>query len=162
MKRSERLEKINAINQGMENLAGVSLASVQADYDAQLHQLEQLRVYREEYVSRLRQRLANYTTARQLQDYHYFFSTIDKAIEQQERQVQHCLGVVEQHKAVWQQRHQEVRKMDIATENLKRSEAAGAQRREQKQTDEMASLLFGPSNGLAYSNDPASRLHTTR
>ena len=149
MKRSERLEKINAINLGMENMAGVSLANIQAEYNTQLHQLDQLKVYGEDYSEQLRSRLASQITPQELQDYRFFFASIDKAISQQAQMVQHYVNLVDKSKSEWLQKHQEVRKLDIATQSLKKTEQTLRNRQEQKQSDELARLFFNPSEVLA-------------
>lgn len=148
MKRSERLEKINAINHGMVNMAGASLANVQAEYNAQVSQLEQLKIYKADYAEQFRTRMAGQITPQELQDYRYFFASIDTAIQQQESMVAHYAKNVEKRKEEWLLRHQEVQKVDTATANIRKVEQFKVSRQEQKMLDEVASRFFG---GAAFS-----------
>lgn len=148
MKRSERLEKINAINHGMVNMAGAGLAHVQAEYNAQVSQLEQLKIYKADYAEQFRKRMAGQITPTELQDYRYFFASIDTAIHQQESMVEHYARMVEKRKEEWMLRHQEVRKIDTVTENVRKVEQFKVTRQEQKMLDEVSSRFFG---GAAFS-----------
>lgn len=148
MKRSERLEKINAINHGMETLAGANLASIQAEYAAQVNQLEQLQVYKAEYADKFTSRMQGEVSAQELQDYRYFFASIDAAITQQQSMVNHYKKLVEKNREEWLTRHQETQKLSQASSTLKRAELAVRQRLEQKVLDEITSHFFH-SHGLA-------------
>ena len=148
MKRSERLEKINTINQGMVNLAGASLAGVQAEYNAQLSQLEQLKIYKADYAEQFRKRMSGQVTPQELQDYRYFFASIDTAIQQQESMVEHYAKLVEKRKEEWMLRHQEVRKIDTVADKVRKVEQFKVTRQEQKLLDEVSSRFFG---GAAFS-----------
>ena len=66
MKRSARLEKIANINLGFENLAGASLATARTQYQAQVNQLKQLKLYKEEYQRQLTERLKGSISAIEL------------------------------------------------------------------------------------------------
>jgi flagellar export protein FliJ len=143
MKRSERLEKINAINHGMVNMAGAGLANAQAEHNAQVSQLEQLKIYKADYAEQFRTRMAGQITPQELQDYRYFFASIDTAIGQQESMVEHYAKLVEKRKQEWLLRHQEVQKIDHATANLRKVEQSQVNRREQKLLDELSSQFFG-------------------
>ena len=142
MKRSERLEKINAINHGMENLAGANLAGIQAEHAAQVNQLEQLLVYKAEYADKFTARMKGNVSAQELQDYRYFFASIDAAIVQQQSMVNHYTKLVEKSREEWLQRHQEVQKINQVSSNLRKSERITQNRLEQKILDEITSHFF--------------------
>jgi flagellar protein FliJ len=142
MKRIERLERINTINIGMENIAGANLANVQAEYAAQVNQLEQLKIYKAEYAEKFASRMNGQVTTQELQDYRYFFSSIDAAIRQQQTMVTHYQRIVEKTKDEWIARHQEVQKITQITDNLKRAEHAELQKKDQKLLDEITSHFF--------------------
>lgn len=136
MKRSDRLARINAINNGIKSMAGATLAQVENEYRTQLHQLEQLKIYKEEYSEQLRQRMQGNVTTDEMQDYRYFFSSLYKAIGQQEDHVRHLKQQVENSRQDWLASDREVRKLDNATDHLRRAEAQRARRLEQKSSDE--------------------------
>lgn len=142
MKRSERLEKLNAINHGMENLAGISLANMQAEYAAQVNQLEQLMVYKAEYADKFTSRMQGNVSAQELQDYRYFFASIDQAITQQQTMVNHYRRLVERSREEWLHRHREVQKINQLSANLRKSEQVTHGRLEQKILDEITSHFF--------------------
>lgn len=142
MKRSERLEKINAINHGMETQAGASLANVQAEYAAQINQLEQLMVYKAEYADKFSARMHGHVSAQELQDYRYFFASIDAAIGQQQTMVHHFKRLVEKSREEWLSRHQEVQKLNHVASNLRKAEQVVQDRLEQKILDEITSHFF--------------------
>ncbi|HTR00139.1 MAG TPA: flagellar export protein FliJ [Candidatus Acidoferrum sp.] len=146
MKRSERLEKINAINHGMETLAGANLANIQAEYANQTNQLEQLLVYKAEYADKFTQRMKGDVSPQELQDYRYFFASIDAAITQQQSMVNHFKKMVEKSREEWLSRHQEVQKINQVSSHLRRSEAVAKNRLEQKVLDEITAHFFhGPA-----------------
>jgi len=142
MKRSDRLARINAINNGIKNMAGATLAQAENEYRTQLHQLEQLRIYKEEYTEQLRNRMQGNVTPEEMQDYRYFFSSLYKAIEHQEDQVRHLKQQVEDCRQEWLSSDREVRKLDAAREQLCQAEARAAHWQEQKSSDEAGLALF--------------------
>ena len=142
MKRSERLEKINAINHGMETLAGANLANTQAEYASQVNQLEQLMVYKAEYADKFTERMKGDISANELQDYRYFFASIDAAITQQQSMVHHFKRLVEKSREEWLNRHQEVQKINQVSSSLRRTEQVARSRIEQKVLDEITQHFF--------------------
>ena len=144
MKRSERLEKINAINNGFKSLAGANLARIEQEYNAALHQLEQLRIYKDEYSEQLKQRMnSGHVTPDEIQDFRYFFASLYKAISQQESIVNHLHKQLEESRQEWLAKDQEVRKLNTVGENMRREEAQTEARKEQKRTDELSLLTHG-------------------
>lgn len=141
MKRSERLERINAINHGLENLAGAKLARVAEEYAAQLNQLEQLRIYKDDYAGQLRVKMQRNLSPQELRDYRYFFTSIENAIQQQESMVAHVERKLEQARAEWLEKRNEVEKLNVAGASLKRAESQADARREQKLSDELGLRL---------------------
>lgn len=151
MKRSERLERINTINSGLESLAGAKLASVNAEYTSQVNQLEQLRIYKDDYAEQLKQKMAAKISPQELRDYRYFFSSIENAIHQQESMVQHLQKKLEKCQAEWFERRNEVEKINVAGASLKRAEAVVEARKEQKVSDELGMLMMGRLNpGISH------------
>ncbi len=143
MKRSSRMEKLNAINNGIKSLAGASLARAENDYNNQLQQLEQLQIYKDEYAEQLKQRLQTNVSSEEIRDYRYFFASLYKAITQQESIVGHLKAQVDECRKEWLLKDQEVRKLDVISENLRIGENQMDARLEQKGVDEMNTLAFG-------------------
>ena len=144
MKRSERLGKINAINHGFKSLAGANLARLEQEYNSALHQLEQLRIYKDEYSEQLKHRMdGGHVTPDEIQDFRYFFASLYKAINQQESIVTHLNKQLEESRQEWLAKDQEVRKINTIGENLRREEQVVEARREQKRSDELSTLAQG-------------------
>lgn len=137
MKRSARMDKIADINLGFENMAGASLTSSRSEFQAQENQLEQLKIYKGEYHDQLKSRLKNTITAREMQDYQYFFSSLDSAISQQEEVVKQSAHKVEASQQNWLDKKQDHSKIVKVAENLKKHEDAVLQKKEQTESDEL-------------------------
>jgi flagellar export protein FliJ len=137
------MERLNAINNGIKSLAGADLARVEQEYAAQLHQLEQLRIYKEDYAEQLKQRLAANVSADEIQDYRYFFASLYRAISQQESIVRHLQQQLEECRREWLAKDQEVRKLNTLSDGFRKTEAQAAARLEQKQSDELTMLVQG-------------------
>jgi len=148
MKRSARLEKIADIKLGVENIARVSLTSARTQYQSQENQLKQLQVYKEEYQQRLHTRLKNTISANEIQDYQYFFSTLDKAISQQSDVVKQCAIQVAASRNNWLNKKQAVSKISRVAESLRKLEFAAQQKSEQKESDELNLRLFATERGF--------------
>jgi flagellar FliJ protein len=150
MKRSERLERINVINAGLENLAGAKLAKISAEYSQQLNQLEQLHIYRDDYAEQLKHKMQGNLSCEALRDYRYFFASIENAIHQQESMVAHVKKKLDQCQAEWFDKRNEVEKINVAGASLKRSEALVEARREQKASDELGLRMGAGLTRLAH------------
>lgn len=151
MKRSARLEKIANINLGFENIAGASLASSKTEFKKQENQLEQLKIYKQEYQKQLRERLQNSISANEILDYQYFFSSLDNAIEQQTEIVKQSASQVDISKTNWLNKKREVAKISRIAEKAKAIETDAQQKIEQKISDELNLSRFALKNGLLNS-----------
>ncbi len=141
MNRSTRLEKIAQINLGFENIAGASLANVQDQYRAEENQLIQLKLYREEYQRKLHLRMKAAISANEMQDYQYFFSSLDQAISQQTEKLKQIALQVESSRSNWLARKREVNKVSRAAESLRSIEYSVQLKTEQKESDELGCRL---------------------
>lgn len=148
MKRSERLERINAINHGLESMAGAKLAAVYAEYSAQMNQLEQLKIYKDDYADQLKIKMNNNMNPNELRDYKYFFSSIENAIHQQESMVNHLYKKLEGCQQEWFEKRNEVERINIAGENLRRAEELQETRRAQKINDELSAMMYSRQQSI--------------
>lgn len=142
MKRSARLEKIANINLGFENLAGADLTTARTQYQAQENQLKQLNLYKEEYQKQLTDRLKGTISAVEIQDYQYFFASLDNAIAQQTEIVRQSAEQLEASRNNWLDKKQDVAKISRVAESVKNQEAAAELGLEQKENDERSLRLF--------------------
>ena len=137
MKRSERIGRIANINQSFENVAGASLSAAQAQYQNELNQLEQLKVYRNDYQSMLKERMKLTVSPKEMQDYQYFFSSLEIAIAQQEEVVNQCLQEMDSSKQNWLGKHMDTQKMYKVKENLKSEETEAECKKEIEELNEI-------------------------
>ena len=137
MKRSTRLEKLADINSGYENMALAALATARSQYQKQEDQLNQLKIYRDDYRNQLIERMQVTTSANEIRDFQYFFSSLDDAIDQQAQEVERAATELEKVEQNWLQSRQEVKKFSQAANNLKQREEADMERRSQQESDEL-------------------------
>ncbi len=142
MKRSARMEKLAEINLGYENTAVAALATARANYQKQENQLEQLRIYREDYREQLTKRMQGSTSVNALRDFQYFFESLDDAITQQSREVERVAMELEKVEKNWLNCRQEVKKFNQAAGNLRRQENDAAERRAQLENDELSTANY--------------------
>jgi len=142
MKRSARMEKLAEINLGYENAAVAALASARAAYQQQENQLEQLRIYREDYREQLSSRMQDATSANAIRDFQYFFESLDSAIVQQTREVEKAALELEKVEKNWLNCRQEVKKFNRAADNLRHQETAADQRSAQTENDELSTSNY--------------------
>jgi len=152
MKRSARLEKIANINIGFENIAGASLSTARTQHEMQENQLKQLKLYKEEYQQQLTERLKATISAIEIQDYQYFFASLDNAIAQQTEIVKQSAEQLEASRNNWLDKKQEVAKISRAAENLKGQEAATELGKEQRESDERNLQLFSTDKNRLISH----------
>jgi len=137
MKRSTRLEKLADINSGYENMALAALATARANFQKQEDQLNQLKIYRDDYRNQLAERMQATTSANEIRDFQYFFASLDDAIDQQTIEVEKAANELEKVEQNWLQSRQEVKKFSQAANNLKQREAAAAEKQSQQDSDEL-------------------------
>lgn len=146
MKKSERMQKMADLNKNFESVAASAYAQAQSVYDMQLEQLEQLKIYRDEYRKRLKDRYSNAVTTTEIKDYRYFFKSLEDAIETQERLLEELDKRKETSRSQWLNRRNETRKLDMVTEKLKSREDTLAQRKEARENDELSQVLYNFHN----------------
>jgi flagellar protein FliJ len=142
VKRSTRIEKIADINQGYEQQAGALLNCARSQHQQQKQQLEQLKLYRQEYQQRLQAKLQNSASATLMDDYHRFFSMLDTAINDQAKIVNRSSQQVDSSQQNWLDKKRAVTSMTRAAENIKAQEECVVRANEQKENDELASRLY--------------------
>lgn len=148
MKRSDRMEKLASISSNFEHLAGATLSTVQAQYQKELNQLEQLKIYREDYQRLLKERLNSSISSREIQDYKFFFSSLDSAIHQQEETLKQCEAQLATVKNNWLNKHLETRKMEKATNNIRAEEQAESDKAQQQEMNEVTGQFHGKNGNF--------------
>lgn len=136
MNRSDRLQRLANIQESSKHIAGAGLAKAQEQYRRDLRQLEQLKLYRGDYRERLNRLMQQGIGASEMQDFRYFFSTLENAINQQQMQLEHSTKQLERLRQHWQQQQQEVDKLQKASQRALEQETFIQLELEQFESDE--------------------------
>lgn len=142
MKRSDRLTPIRDLARGRERDAGLALAELQRRLTEQEQQLEQLRNFREEYVSGRPPGLGT-TDAVRLANYGAFLGRLNEAIREQEKRVTEARHEATRLAQAWRERRAETTALDRAAERMHADERRAADRHEQREQDELARSTKG-------------------
>jgi flagellar protein FliJ len=138
MTRSERLKPIQRLNMSRENDAARALGhSVQLlqQHEQRLHELRQ---YRDEYDRQIQELGQNGVIASRLQQMQRFLNNLNLAIAQQQEIVEKARQQQEQQRHSWQRAHNKSQVMDNVAERYRRDEQYQANKRDQKENDELA------------------------
>jgi flagellar FliJ protein len=143
VKRSDRLKPVRDLAGGRERDAGLALADLRRQVEEQERRLEQLRGFREEYVSGRPPGLGT-TDAVRLANYGAFLGRLHDAIREQEKRVAELRNEAERQAQAWRERRSETAALDRAVERLHADERRTADRREQHDQDELAQSVPRP------------------
>lgn len=143
MKRSDRLKPVRDLAGGREREAGLALAGLRRQLEEQERRLEQLRGFREEYVSGRPPGLGT-TDAVRLANYGAFLGRLNEAIREQEKRIAALREEVECKAESWRERRSETAALDRAVERLHADERRALDRREQRDQDELAQTVRRP------------------
>lgn len=136
------LDPLMALLGQAERERDAALADLQRAGDLQRSaemQLEQLRQYRTEYEGRFREQFKTPQGIAALQGYQVFSDRLSQAIEQQSRAVTHAEARAEQMRLLVIEQEMRVASVRKLLERRLNEMKLGAERREQRQTDEFAS-----------------------
>lgn len=147
-KRSERLEPVRKVAGRDEQDASRELARSQQVLAEQESRLEQLRNYRDEYRRMLSGGGGQAVDPRRLRDQRAFLARLDEVIEQQEQVVRKSQEQYEQQRSGWIDARSRVNALGQAADRYRRDEQRSADRREQREQDDLAQKdNGGPGSG---------------
>lgn len=138
MKRSKRLQTIIDLYALQEKEALQALGRCQQQLQEQQTQLEHLKVYRNEYQSKLAERQQAGMNVSQLLELRAFAEKLDKAIEGQQQAVFLNERDVQRAQAKWEESHQRTKSMDRLREIAVADELKQEDKREQSEQDARA------------------------
>ncbi len=136
MKRSKRIERVSELGRNEERSAGRQLAQAKEAQSGKQQMLDQLLGFRGEYRELFEKQCAEGMDAQRLNNFRRFFNQLDRAIGEQERNLQAGEQQVEQHRAQWLQKRQDNEILARLTGRLQQQERREDQKQEQKQADE--------------------------
>ncbi|HEA26128.1 MAG TPA: flagellar export protein FliJ [Ectothiorhodospiraceae bacterium] len=137
-RKSKRMQSILKLAQHEEKSAIEALGESSRNVEANIKQLEELRRYRAEYREQLLQQGENGFSAAKMQQFQQFLHKLDEVIEQQKGQIVVSEKVKEQRREMWLEKRTRTNALDKVTQRYQASEAQEEQRRDQKESDEMA------------------------
>lgn len=146
MKRSQRLNVIVELNVRNEQTTLEALGSIQQQRQAAETQLENLKVYRQDYEVKYQSIAKVGVNIKQLLEFKAFMSKLDLAIDEQKQVV---LGVEKQlvsTREQWAQQHQKTESMQKVCTAAVKKELKEEDKREQNEQDDRASRM-GRSGG---------------
>lgn len=144
MKRSDRLKPVRELAGGRERDASLALAELRRQVEEQERRLEQLRKFRDEYVSGRPPGLGA-TDAVRLANLGAFLGRLNDAIREQEKRLAELRRNVERQAELWRERHSETAAIDRVVERLHADEQRALDRREQNDQDELAQWVRPPA-----------------
>ena len=128
-------------------MAGLTFSAAQMEYQRQLDQLNQLKIYRNEYKDRYRDRLNSPIKKSEINDFKFFFNSLQDAIVQQEKKVEEALVQLDNFQMEWIDRKNEVSKVSKVAQRARDHELASSMHQENKELDELNQTLFNHHRG---------------
>jgi len=136
MQRSQRLHPVVTLAQQNEQDALTELGQVNAAWQREKQQLDDLNQYKTDYLQRFRQGDIQQLGANKVMAYRAFLAQLDQAIKVQHQQVSISLNAVEYQKSIWMQKRAKTKALTLLVEKYKGAELAMQLRREQLENDE--------------------------
>lgn len=138
MKKSDRFRPIQQLTVAKEQDAAKALGQANQLLDEHEHRLHELQNYRTEYQQQLMQRGQGGFTAAKMMEMRRFLQSLDQAILQQQQSVEVLRKEREKMRQQWQQAHGRTVAMEKVVLRYQEDEAYHQNKREQKESDEMA------------------------
>lgn len=141
MKKSQRLNVIVELNARNEKMTLKALGGIQQQRQAAETQLENLKVYRQDYETKYQSIAKIGVNIKQLLEFRAFMSKLDLAIEEQHQVI---LGVEKQLSSIriqWEQQHQKTKSMQKVCEAAVKEELKAEDKREQNEQDDRGSRV---------------------
>jgi len=138
--RAKRFVPLVKLAENKEQAAAIALGTCNQKVQQSKDQLEQLKLYRSEYVQQLNKDGNQGMDASMLKAYKDFIAGLDTAIKQQNIQLQESQLQYAQQKQDWLHEHQRKRVMEVTVKKYSAQEARDQDRREQNALDEFATM----------------------
>jgi flagellar protein FliJ len=138
MKRSQRLQSIIDLHVRQEKEALLILGRSQQQLQEQQAQLEHLKTYRHEYLTKLADRQQNGMNVSQLLEFRAFADKLNKAIEGQRQAVSVQEREFQRARSKWEDCHQRTKSLEKLAEMAAAEEHKLENKREQNELDARA------------------------
>jgi flagellar FliJ protein len=138
MDKSRRLAPVVQVTESRERKAAREFGECQRRLSEQQHQLQQLKNYHLEYQRQLEARGRTGIVVAQVLETQRFLLQLDKAIAQQQQVVEQTARLCHQKRHLWLKARTRSEAVNKAVERLADEEQRSTDKREQKESDELA------------------------
>ncbi|MGB5716778.1 MAG: flagellar export protein FliJ [Gammaproteobacteria bacterium] len=137
----KRMQPVAEAAQQQADAAAKSVAECNRIVMAMRRQLDELLGYRDDYANGLRQKGHKGVNASQMKDYSVFLERLNKAIGQQQENLDNAGARFAASKRVWIEKQQRAKAIDSVVERYQQADRREQSRREQQEGDEHARRL---------------------
>ncbi|MDQ2078093.1 flagellar export protein FliJ [Marinimicrobium sp. ABcell2] len=138
MARSERMRAVLILAERAEQEAAREFEACRERTLAEQQQLEQLQLYREQYVQEYQSRREGVHPS-ELISYSGFIQRLAAVLTEQEKKLQHVQQLLQQCQQQWQQMHRRKQSIQELIARLKKEENAALEQKLQRELDELSS-----------------------
>ena len=136
MSRSKRMEPVKQLRQQQEIKAAGNLSQAQQRYQEARQRLEELKVYKNEYLSEFSHKAQKGMSGSQLQHYKTFLGQIDNAINQQQQQTDKLNFELGEQRKSWQSKHAKTQAISRYQQKMQTQENQRLEAAQQKTTED--------------------------
>ena len=137
-RKSKRMQSIAELARHDEQSAIEALGESSRTLDANIRQLEELKRYRVEYREQMQQQGESGLSAAKMQQFQQFLLKLDEIVASQKEQIVVSEQINEQRRQEWLESRTRTQALDKVTQRYQELEDQEDQRREQKESDDMA------------------------
>ena len=145
MMKSKRFEPIQEIASSSANHLSRAMAEAGQKVAELERQLEQLKTYRDEYVSNSQE--AGAIDAVKLQNYRSFLDRLGEALRQHAKNLDSARAEYEKRRAAWSEKRVEAESLGRVVDRFRKDERRAADQREQREGDDAALRLSMAARG---------------
>lgn len=147
MTRVKRLAPVQKVMEGNERDRAGRLGAAQRRLDEAQARLAELERYHAEYAQSFNQRASAGLNSSWLRDYQVFLARLLDAVNQQRQVVTRMRAERDGERRQWQEAARRVAAVETVVERWRSDERIAAEQREQRETDERATLRHGKQDG---------------
>ena len=146
MAASNRLKQLLEIEQRHEEQAGEILQNCQQSYELANDTLDQLVEHKERYMSKLTLRRSVGATPEEMRNFAKFLSSIEEALQQQQRQIDAASKDLEKSRMNWQAKHQRCTSLTKLISRHQKKEADDRRKAAERRLDDSFSTRLHQSD----------------
>lgn len=133
---SDRFKPVQRVTENRERKAASALGERLKTKQAAEKQLQDLRIYHAEYLSRYQQAKERGVHVSQVREFQVFLDKLEQAIAEQEKRVAQAAAACADAQATWRDKYTRSQVIDNVLERMKADEQRQADKREQARQDD--------------------------